>query len=189
MTFVADTEPYTWPYDGRLAGDHLALVVAGWDESWAERSVDVAGTALANVVTLAGAAAAAGWPIITVAHGGARPLPHPAADLVVAAFGIDGFHEAPLDGHLRQRGLTHLVLAGHGLEGPVHSTLRSANDRGYECLLVVDACTSLEADLAGAAASTVTMSGGIFGAVGATASVVAALAATPLPIPASAQEA
>ena len=64
MTFVADTEPYAWPYDGRLAGDHLALVLAGWDESWAERSVDVAGTALANVVTLAGAAAAAGWPSV-----------------------------------------------------------------------------------------------------------------------------
>jgi len=80
---------------------------------------------------------------------------------------------------LRAAGATHLLVAGHGLEGPVHSTLRSANDRGYECLLVIDACSPLDPGLAGAARSMVEMSGGIFGAVGTTADVLAALVPRP----------
>lgn len=189
---VANTQPYPWPYDGRLDGPHLALLLAGWDDGWAARAI-ASEPATANVAALAGAFAAAGLPIVAVAHDGAAVLTAPAADLAVAALGIDGFHGGPLDGQLRRRGLTHLVVAGHGVEAAVHSTLRSANDRGYECLLVADACTSLTADLAEASAKTVTMSGGIFGAIGATADVVDALAATPdldpIPVPASAQEA
>ena len=67
----------------------------------------------------------------------------------------------------------------------MHSTMRSANDRGYECLLVVDACAPLDPDLVPPAISMVEMSGGIFGAVGTTAPVLAALAAAPAtdPIP------
>ena len=57
--------------------------------------------------------------------------------------------------------------------------MRSANDRGYECLLVVDACAPLEPELVPAAISMVEMSGGIFGAVGTTAPVLAALDAAP----------
>ena len=67
------------------------------------------------------------------------------------------------------------VVAGHGLEGPVHSTMRGANDMGYECLLVLDAATVLVPGLAGPSRSMVEMSGGIFGAVGRSADVVAAL--------------
>jgi nicotinamidase-related amidase len=97
----------------------------------------------------------------------------------VTSAGVDGFHGSGLDAALRVAGVTHLLVAGHGLEGPVHSTLRSANDRGYECLLVVDACSPLVPDLAGAARSMVEMSGGIFGAVGTTADVLAALIVEP----------
>ena len=48
----------------------------------------------------------------------------------------------------------------------MHSTLRSANDQGYECLLLTDACAPLDPDTTSAALSMVTMSGGIFGALG-----------------------
>jgi nicotinamidase-related amidase len=89
-----------------------------------------------------------------------------AAGLVVDASGIDGFFGSSLDVTLRSRGVTHLVLAGFGLEGPVHSTLRSANDRGYECLLLADASAAMSEETKPAAISTVEMSGGIFGAVG-----------------------
>lgn len=94
------------------------------------------------------------------------------------ADGLDALHGGPLDGLLRREARTHLIVAGLGLEGPVHSTLRSANDRGYECLLVTDACAPLTTDLAEAAARTVTMSGGIFGAIGLTHAVLDALALT-----------
>ena len=70
-----------------------------------------------------------------------------------------------------------LLLVGGWLESNVHSTLRSANDRGYECLLVLDACTPYDAAMVAASRSQVEMSGGIFGAVGETAHVLAALAA------------
>ena len=67
------------------------------------------------------------------------------------------------------------MLCGQWLETGVHSTIRSANDRGYECLLALDACIPYDPDLAPAARSQIEMSGGIFGAVGDTAAVLAAL--------------
>ena len=174
---VAGTEPYAWPYDGRLAGDHLALVVAGWDATWAERALDPLPTAAA-VGTLAAAVLRVGGLVVTVHHGDAEPL-ELAGALGVGSLGLDGFWGGPIDGVLRAAGRTHLLVVGHGLEGPVHSLLRSANDRGYECLLVTDACSPLTDDLAHAAASTVTMSGGIFGAIGTVAPVLSVLAELP----------
>ena len=181
MTHVAATEPYAWPYDGRLAGGHLALVLSGWDEGWCSRSI-APEPVLRRCTDLARAVAAAGGVVATVAQGGVA-LPSPAPGPAVVTPAIDGLHASPLDDTLRALGRTHLLVAGFGLEGPVHSTLRSANDRGYECLLVVDACAALTDELAPASAKTVTMSGGIFGAVGTTEHVLAALAplATPAP--------
>jgi nicotinamidase-related amidase len=95
-------------------------------------------------------------------------------DLV--AGGLDAFYASDLDVVLRRRGVRRLLLAGVGLETAVHSTMRDANDRGYECLLVVDACAPIDPALVPASVSMVETSGGIFGAVGRVADVVAALA-------------
>lgn len=91
---------------------------------------------------------------------------------VLTSRGIDGFYESGLETLLREGGLDHLLLAGAGLETCIHSTMRSANDRGLECLLVLDACVAYQVDLVGSARSQVEMSGGIFGAVGETAAVL-----------------
>lgn len=171
---VAGTDPYPWPYDGRLEGSNLALVVPGWDEAWAGRALAVAATRDA-CCSLAVATEAAGGLVVAVAHRGATGLELPGVSHMLRADGIDAFHGGPLDDVLRREGRTHLLIAGIGIEGPVHSTLRSANDRGYECLLVADATAPLTKDLAGAAVKTVTMSGGIFGAIGSTAATLAAL--------------
>lgn len=171
---VAGTDPYPWPYDGLLDGPRLALVLPGWDQVWAGRALDVA-AARDACRTLAVAVATVGGLVIAVAHRGASGLPHPMVCPAVTADGIDAFHGGPLDDVLRRDGRTHLLMAGIGLEGPVHSTLRSANDRGYECLLVADATAALTTTLVEASAKTVTMSGGIFGAVGTTAAVLATL--------------
>ena len=80
-----------------------------------------------------------------------------------------------LDALLRSLGRDQLLLTGSWLETSVHSTMRSANDRGYECLLVLDACTAYDPDLVAASRSQIEMSGGIFGAVGHTDDVLAAL--------------
>ena len=102
---------------------------------------------------------------------------------MVTATGIDGFFGSPLDHRLRAAGRDHLAIGGFGLEATVHSTLRSANDAGYECLLLTDASAPLDPALAGAAASIVTMSGGIFGALGSTTDLLAALPTEPSPTP------
>jgi nicotinamidase-related amidase len=162
---IAGTEPYQWPYDGAL--DRVALVLAGWDESWRDRCLDPK-PAMARCEELSVVA----HHVIAIAHRGSPAL---AAPIVVTASGIDGFHGGPLDDVLRSLGCTNLLVAGLGLEGPIHSTLRSANDRGYECLLVTDACAALTDDCAASAVHSVTMSGGIFGAVGTSAPVVTAL--------------
>ncbi len=177
-TFVAGTEPYPWPYDGALVPAHLALVLAGWDDNWATRAHEPQ-SARAACLELALAVEAYGGLVFSIAHGaGTDPSTGPALPveaIAVVAAGIDAFHGSPLDALLRRAGRTHLLVAGFGLEGPVHSTLRSANDRGFECLLVTDACAALVPELAAPAAHTVTMSGGIFGAVGTAAAVLASL--------------
>jgi len=112
-----------------------------------------------------------------------RPPPGPldpeadiAADDHLDAAGVDGFYGSPLDDRLRRLGRDQLLLCGAWLETGVHSTMRSANDRGYECLLVLDACDAYDATLVAASRSQIEMSGGIFGAVGLQADVHAALA-------------
>jgi isochorismate hydrolase len=140
--------PYPWPFHGRLQPGRTALVVC-CDCTWrpARADADAADAALA---TLRAAAAEAG--IVTVE---VTVLPRPVTS---------GFYGSRLDDTLRGAGTTDLLLAGWGLEGPVHSTLRAANDRGYECLLVADACAAQDPELAFAALDMVRHSGGIFGA-------------------------
>src|SRR5206468_5457058 len=97
------------------------------------------------------------------------------SDIVVDATGVDGFHGGPLDDVLRARGVDHLILGGFGHEAAVDSTLRSANDRGYECLVLTDGVAPFDDDLGAHALSSVTMSGGIFGAVGTSVELLSAL--------------
>ena len=182
---VADTTPYPWPYDGALSRERTALIVAGWNDEWWARCHDPV-----QVVGSIGRLAGAVDTVITIDHGGpsrSRRLLAPASVTVpaiagssaVAAAGIDAFFGGPLDSVLRSRRTDLLLLVGLGLETTVHSTMRSANDRGYECLLVVDACAPLDPDAVSNAVSMVEMSGGIFGAVGLTDPVLAALDAAP----------
>jgi hypothetical protein len=96
-----------------------------------------------------------------------------AADVVVEAGGTSAFYASTLDDVLRRAGRSDLVIAGWGLEGPVHSTLRAANDRGFECLLVADASSAIDPTLIHASSEMVRFSGGIFGACASTNDVLA----------------
>ncbi len=179
------SEPYPWPYDAPLDPTRLTLVIAGAQRSWAEATTD-ADALVPLIGATADAVRRAGGSVVRLRHiapgapsrkGRSRPSedrPSPVEDPGVAglgvdplieATGIDGFSGSGLEDFLRSRGSTHLALAGFGLEGPVHSTLRSANDRGYECLVLTDACSPVDERLRAPAISTVTMSGGIFGDV------------------------
>lgn len=178
MSHVAGTTPYAWPWNGRVDLDRLVLVVTGWDPHWAA-ATSPGPEPLANIVLLARHSPRT----VIVSHRpprrsdvtGPSPTLPDLAGTSVEAVGIDGFHGSHLDAELRDLGSTQLLLAGLGLETTVHSTMRRANDMGLECLLVADACAPVDAALVPNAISSVEMSGGIFGAVGTTASVLTAL--------------
>lgn len=189
---VSRTTPYPWPYDGDLDGRGTALVVLAPGAS-AGASPEVA----AAIGSLARAVQGNGGPVVVAttrlparigqpgpAAGSLTPLDlldlldGEAPNRVVDAGGLDAFYASDLDLVLRTSGIRRLLLVGCGLETAVHSTLRDANDRGYECLLVLDACFAVDPSLTPASVSMIEMSGGIFGAVGLTADVLDAMGVT-----------
>lgn len=168
MTHVAGTTPYAWPWHGDLNPRRLALLLVTCPDA-----VPLAGPQAEGLVA---AVREADGLVVEVRVRAARPGAATSwADLSVGSPGWDGFYASPLDALLRRAGRDLLLLAGCCLETGVHSTMRSANDRGYECLLVADATRSAQEDLRAGAVSTIEMSGGIFGAVGLRAAVTAAL--------------
>ena len=64
---------------------------------------------------------------------------------------------------LRIKGIRNLIICGVTTDVCVHTTMREANDRGYDCLLVEDCCAASEANLHRAAVEMVRTEGGIFG--------------------------
>lgn len=63
-------------------------------------------------------------------------------EVVITKSGKGAFCNTHLELLLREKEVTHLILAGVTTEVCVQTTMREANNRGYECLLVEDATES-----------------------------------------------
>ena len=105
-----------------------------------------------------------------------KPLPE---EPIVDKPGKGAFYATDLEAMLRNRGITSLVVTGVTAEVCVQTTVREANDRGFECLVLSDCIASYFPEFYDMTLRMVKAQGGIFGWV---ASSDAFLAALPVPV-------
>ena len=96
-------------------------------------------------------------------------------EAVIVKPGKGAFYATKLDEMLRAQRITHLILAGVTTEVCVQTTMREANDRGYECLLVEDATESYFPEFKQATLAMIHAQGGIVGWTATFAAVKASL--------------
>jgi nicotinamidase-related amidase len=200
--------PYSWPFDGRWSVGDSALLVLGFQNGMiaaldaqpelavAAKLVSVARSAGLPIIasrrgraeTLSPVAArraamgvevgdpvfAARTPEWQLADALALPTDTPIFDHP----GDNAFYSTGLEAWLRERGIRNLVLAGLPTEGLLHATQRTANDMGFECIAVSDACKGTT-DARHAGQLRITAFGnGLFGTVATADQIIAALNAS-----------
>jgi nicotinamidase-related amidase len=84
-------------------------------------------------------------------------------ELVIDKPGKGSFYATALDETLREQGITSLIVTGVTTEVCVHTTVREANDRGYECVVLSDCVGSYFPDFQRYGLAMVAAQGGIFG--------------------------
>ena len=88
------------------------------------------------------------------------PLP---GEIALSKPGKGAFSRTNLESMLQEKGITHLIFAGVTTEVCVQTTMREANDRGYECLLIEDATASYFPEFKQATLEMIRAQGGIIG--------------------------
>jgi len=86
-----------------------------------------------------------------------------AGEPVVDKPGKGAFYATDLDSLLHNRGIRQLVVCGVTTEVCVNTTVREANDRGYDCLVLEDCVGSYFPEFQAAALKMIKAQGGIFG--------------------------
>ncbi|MBY5458994.1 cysteine hydrolase [Rhizobium leguminosarum] len=184
-------EPYSFPFDGHWSSADTALLLLGFQKGTisALSAMPAFTTALdllavardcgLLVVAARRVARRDGDDVVPAEGSGGWDFPPqlilPDTALVVDHSGDNAFYRTPLETELKARGIRNLLIAGLPTEGLVHATQRTANDMGFECLAVADACQGTSETRHVAQLRITTFGNGLFGTVAAAAAVKAAL--------------
>ena len=193
--------PYSFPFDGNWSAADTALLLLGFQRAAIE-ALD-AQAELQVAIALLKKAAAHGVAIVAARRGygpdespvAARrrmlgdPIPErgsprwqldrqialPAGAIIVDPSGDNAFFATGLEQALRRSGIRNLLITGLPTEGLVHASQRAANDMGFECLAVADACKGTSEPRHSAQLRITTFGNGLFGTVANAAEIHSAL--------------
>jgi nicotinamidase-related amidase len=101
-----------------------------------------------------------------------RPLP---GEIVIDKPGKGAFYGTDLEAVLHMRGIRNLIITGVTTDCCVQSTMRDANDRGFECLLLEDCCGAVNKENHLAQLEIFKLAGGLWGSIAKSTDVIATL--------------
>lgn len=192
------SNPYLWPYNGRWSSDDTILFFIDVASKIPEHDPlsDGAKGLQERLLPLVEVANSVQMPIVQSTHpwflpGECEPvatqyqywlpLAHSSSVLdatPVRPRGMSAFFGTTLHESLNRMGIRNIIFAGIPTETSVHSTMRDANDRGFECLLLEDGCVGSTADEHRAIIRITRFGNGLFGATASIEEVVFAMEAS-----------